>query len=95
MGVIPEPPGQFDFKATIIANLLIQLLLIYLFCFVMESSVLPQITMLAIVMYWLMAALAWRRRHILRLLERLALRLGLGVLLPLSALLVFIWKQLS
>jgi hypothetical protein len=93
MTEVPDPRNQFDFKATIAANLLLQIILVFLFCYVLESKALPIITLIAIGMYWTLVVLAWPRRHDLRLAERLALRVGLGALLPLAALLVFLWQQ--
>ena len=85
---------QFNFRATITANTIIQFVLIYLFCFHYESQMLQWVTLLAIVIYWILVAMAYPRRERLSVAERIALRLGLGAALPVAAMLLYFVKQI-
>ncbi len=84
---------QFDFRATVTANVIIQVVLIYLFCFQFKSDMLQWVALLAVALYWILVALAYPRREQLSLAERVALRLGLGASLPLAALILYVIKQ--
>ena len=79
-------PIQFDLRSTLIANVILQVLFIAVFCMLKPSSLIALTSVFTVVLYWSLATLAIFRRQRLTALERIALRIGFGFLLPLGAL---------
>lgn len=90
---VEEPEIVFDFKSTVIANVLVQIILLYVLVFSSRSEIAQNACLLTIILYWLMVALAYPRRKHLTLIERIGLRMGLGILLPLSGFMVWLYHS--
>ena len=84
-----EPEIVFDFKSTVIANVLVQIILLYVLVFSTQSQLAQRACLLTIGLYWVMVLLAYPRRKHLTLIERIGLRMGLGILLPLSGFVIW------
>ena len=87
---VQEPEIVFDFRSTVIANVMVQGVLFYGLVIANDNPLVQRACILTIVLYWLMVLLAYPRRKKLTLIERIGLRMGLGILLPVSGLLIWL-----
>ena len=76
----------FDLRATLLANIVLQMLFIGIFSILKPSLLITLTAVITLVLYWTLAALAYFRKDHLSALEKIALRVGFGFFLPLAAL---------
>lgn len=83
----------FDYRSTLIANAMVQLVMVIMFYVASNTLLAIYGALIAVVLYWLMAIALYKRRQRLSIIERVALRLGYGILLPISLFLAFLIRQ--
>ncbi|NRA36811.1 MAG: hypothetical protein HRU15_01615 [Planctomycetes bacterium] len=83
---------QFNFMATAIANALLQVIVVSVVFFVLDHQLLKLIIGIDCLLYWVMAAGLMRSAHQLRMADKLAMLYGFGFLLPVAAMLLYLWK---